>query len=173
MLLQIESGRVLIVPFRKIPNIPMVDMGFVSEPMPQTLCLLVEWSPVPGKPGSKEASQFFIGVRDFMKGKGFDSRLLKIYSPKLMLIDHCFYYQKIEKNTDSSRSLRACEGQRRVGTFRMQNTDMGASFRTGRRRCAYEVRQFDQGIAGKLTWFEDQESEGEGIEIAQSPDGTA
>jgi hypothetical protein len=168
MILQVESGRVLILPVKDNIKFPMISEAYLSRGIIKNLAVMLDWKNIENKPGTKEGHQFFIGSREFMP-KGYERKLLKIHSPRIMIVDLCFFYQKIEKDSDSYRALKACEGLRRFGTFRLMSGDMGASFRTGRRRCSYELREFEQGIAGKINWYETDEV----YESPSTEDGTS
>lgn len=173
MELPIESGRVVILPSRKPPLGPMAGACFFSEKIAcyGKLVVVVEYEVLKNHPGTQVARSFFVG--DPEKAKQFlnacdRAQAVTIFShaPRLVVGDHSFVFQKAPEGSEGERGLRACEGSRRCGTFRLNTADVACCFRTGWRRCMYEVRvvqapgqQHPYGVAAQVTKVYDEEDE--------------
>ena len=169
-LVPIESGRVVVTFVRRTPRVPMVEAIFVSplaEPVrygAQAAAILYE--PMDGKPGTLAAVQFFVGDEAFVRGMQSSVSLcvarVFAHAPRIAVCDHSFLYQKFDPSgCEGSRALKACEGVKRYGTFRADSSDVGLCFRTGHRRCTFEVSKVDAGYAGRLVQTHEDEDEDE------------
>lgn len=157
--LPVQSGRVVILARRRPPKVPMHEACYFSEADVQygTCCAVVGFEKIKGHPGTLAVVYFFVGAADKAASLQQSDDDLQVtvelfcHSPKILVGDHSFIYQRAEDpQQEGGRALRACEGSRRVGTFRADSSDVGCCLRTGLRRCVFEVRQVDGGVAAQL-----------------------
>jgi hypothetical protein len=155
--LPVESGRLVVLARRRRPKVPMRDACFLS---PHTvsygkLALVVTYEAVEGHPGTLAARNFFVGdpeVADQLcEGTEMTRVAILAHAPRILVGDHSFIYQKMDDDqVEGSRALRACEGHRRIGTYRADSSDIGCCLRTGWRRCVYTVGEVRGGVAGQI-----------------------
>lgn len=126
-------------------------------------CAVVGYERVEGHPGTLAAVYFFVGSAQQAASLTQDDDLqitvdLFCHSPKILIADHSFVYQRADDpKQEGGRALRACEGSRRMGTFRADSSDVGVCFRTGWRRCTFAVRQVTGGIAAQVLSTADED----------------
>lgn len=162
----VESGRLVVCFRRRAPKVPMAQACFVSNPtMPYgKVAAAVAYEKLPGKPGTLGARQFFVGdaaiAMQIAQANDMSVVELFAHAPRIVAGDHGFVYQKVENPlSEGARALRACEGSRRFGSFRADTSDVGCCFRTGWRRCVYQVQEVEGGIAAQIVTIQDgQES---------------
>jgi hypothetical protein len=156
----IESGRMVVVPKRRLPTGPMAA-SCVLLPVPAgRLVLTATYAPVSGHPGTAALRKLLIWWTSAEAGH---SLALLAHAPFLVLGDHSFVYTRTPgAMSEPGRALRACAGSRRSGTYRADSSDVGACLRTGWRRATYEVKQIDDRmIECTLADCEDDEGEDE------------
>jgi hypothetical protein len=165
----VESGRLVVCFRRRLSKIPMAEACFVSDStIPYgPMAAAVAYERVEGKPGTLGARQFFVGdlatAKRLSQAANMTMVTLFAHAPRIVAGDHGFLYQKaIDPMSEGARALRACEGSRRFGSFREDTSDVGCCFRTGWRRCIYQVRQVEGGIAAQIIKIEEPEADDSG-----------
>ena len=157
--LPIESGRLVLLTKRRMPRVPMQDACFLSTKgtLYGKATVVIAYEKVAGHPGTLAARSIFVGdpkkasqLLETFLGPSLTVQVFA-HAPRVLIADHTFVYQKMpDAKSEGARALRACEGNRRAGSFRSDAGDIGCCLRTGWRRCLYEVAEVDGGVAAQV-----------------------
>lgn len=129
---QLESGRLVIVPKRRSPRTPMAQACvLVTAPLGR-LYVYPRYVQLAGRPGTAELRRVTVSTEP-PNGQTF--HIILAHAPYLIIGDHSFIYlHGSAPLTEAGRALRACEAQRRSGSFRADSNDIGVCMRTGWKR---------------------------------------
>lgn len=142
----LETGRVVLVPKRRRPKGPMNDSCALVKVPAGRLYATPFYVQVAGHPGTAGLRRIEITTTK-PKGK-VASHVLLASAPLLVIGDHSFVYARSPGPlSEAGRALRACEGNRRSGSFRADSADVGACFRTGWKRGVIELRPIEGGFS--------------------------
>lgn len=139
--IEIESGRVVIVPKRTGVKGPMEDSCAICPVPIGKIVISPEFVPIPGHPGTSGLRRLHIRCAAAGEKTGEQGHVLVAHAPYLLIGDHSFVYTRTPgPMSEPGRALRACAGAKRSGTYRTDSSDIGACFRTGWRRATYQIR---------------------------------
>jgi hypothetical protein len=153
--IHVESGRLVLVPKRRKPRGPMSDVCEVVPVPAGKLYVTPYYVQVAGHPGTAGLRRVTI-TRRRPPGAPVVHEVLA-HAPFMVIGDQSFVYPRSPgPMSEAGRSLRACEGARRSGTFRADSFDVGVCLRTGWKRGLVELRPTEDGFACE---FEPQEQD--------------
>jgi hypothetical protein len=143
--IEIESGRVVLVPKRSGIKGPMEDSCAIFPVPIGKIVVSPEFVPIPGHPGTCGLRR--LRIRCAAKGErpSEHNHVLVAHAPYLLVGDHSFVYTRTPSPmSEPGRALRACAGTKRSGTYRTDSSDIGVCLRTGWRRATYQIRATSQ-----------------------------
>jgi hypothetical protein len=152
----IESGRLVLIPKRRLPRGPMAEVC-EAVPVPAgKLYVTPYYVQVAGHPGTAGLRRVTI-TRHRPAGAPVVHEVLA-HAPHMIIGDQSYVYPRSPgPMSEAGRALRACEGtKRRSGTFRADSFDVGVCLRTGWKRGVVELRPTEDGFACE---FEPKEEE--------------
>ena len=150
----VESGRLVLLPRRRMPDTPMAG-NCLMLPIPAGRLFVTPWYvKVVGHPGTSALRRLTVTL----KATAEQSHVLFAHAPSMVVGDHSFIFTRVrDALCEGGRALRACEGSRRIGSFRADSSDVGVCLRTGFASPSYLLTPVDGGFA--LEWVQPQEEE--------------
>lgn len=145
--IEVESGRIVIVPKRRRPRGPMADNCAVVAVPTGRVYVTVYYVQVAGHPGTAGLRRVLVSLKAPCDSPA-PVHVLIAHAPFLVIADHAFVYPRSPgPMSEPGRALRACEGSRRSGTFRADSSDVGVALRTGWKRGKIRLGRAQDGFA--------------------------
>jgi len=142
----VESGRLVIVPKRRRPRGPMADSCAVVAVPAGKIFVTPYYVQVAGHPGTAGLRRLTVTTE--RPQTNAQVHVVLAHAPYLVVGDHAFVYPRSTgPMSEPGRALRACEGNRRSGTYRTDSSDVGVCLRTGWKRGLVDLRAAEGGFA--------------------------
>lgn len=153
----IESGRLTLIPRRRLPKGPMSDACEIVPVPAGRLYVTPFYVQVAGHPGTAGLRR--VTITRHRPQVALVHEILA-HAPYVVVGDQAFIYSHSgDPMSEAGRSLRACEGSRRSGSYRADSLDVGVCLRTGWKRGKVELRGIEGGFACEFEPVEEQDED--------------